>query len=77
MLKKFLFTLLVALILGIATLYYYTYNYYEDFILLSYEEQVQEASTSPIKYMLMKDLLFWIDVPEDRFKPQSFRFSTP
>lgn len=71
MLKKFLLTLAAALIIGSAALYYYTYQNYQKFIVLSDEEQVREASTSPIKYMLMKDLLFWIEIPEDRFKPQS------
>lgn len=71
MMKKILLGAAVILLIGTAALYYCTYDNYQKFIQLSYEEQVRDASQNPIKYMLMKDLLFWIDIPPDRFKPQS------
>lgn len=64
MMKKILISVAAILIIGTTVLYYDSYENYQDFILLSYREQTQYVNEHPIKYKLMKSLLFWIAIPE-------------
>ena len=57
--KKIIYGLLLVILIGITSIYYETYGTYKNYQKLSSSEQQWIQNTSPIRYMLIKDLIFW------------------
>ena len=57
--KKIIIGLLLIILVGISSIYYHTYTDYINYKKLSTSEQKWVQDTSPIRYMMIKDLIFW------------------
>lgn len=57
--KKIITGLFLVILIGISSIYYHTYTDYVNYRKLSNSEQQWVKNTSPIRYMMIKDLIFW------------------